>query len=81
MNNTINEIVKEHVKKTGRTSAWLAEQMGDTRQGFYQKMARKTIDVAYLMRLCVVLDHDFFLDLSDEFIRERRRKNLLSTIQ
>ncbi|MBD5179876.1 MAG: XRE family transcriptional regulator [Bacteroidales bacterium] len=47
---------------------WLAQQLYCDRRNIYRIFQRDNIDVILLHRLSVILNHDFFMDLSKEFI-------------
>lgn len=51
----------------GRTVTWFAEQLNCHRVNVYDIFNRTTIDTELLRRISVILDHDFFKDLSEEF--------------
>ena len=62
----IGEHIHEVLKQQGRSARWLAEQIPCERTNVYNIFGRTDINVRLLGRICVVLDHDFFLDLSKE---------------
>ena len=46
--------------------AWLATQIPCERTNVYNIFKRKSLDVRLLMRISVILGHDFFKELSEE---------------
>lgn len=56
----IGQLISEELTRQERTPAWL----GCDRTNAYKILKRSSIDTALLMRICRVLRHDFFLDLS-----------------
>ena len=48
------------------SAAWLATQIPCERTNVYNIFKRKSLDVRLLMRISVILDYDFFKDLSEE---------------
>lgn len=62
---TIKDVVDRQPK--GRTITWFAEQLNCHRVNVYDIFNRSTIDTELLRRISVILDHDFFKDLSTEF--------------
>ena len=54
------------LQRQGRTAKWLAAQIPCERTNVYKIFKRHDIDTDLLQRLCVILDHDFFQDLSKE---------------
>ncbi len=62
----VGEKVKTELKRQGRTARWLASQIPCERTNVYKIFKRPDIDTDLLQRISVILDHDFFKDLSDE---------------
>lgn len=62
---TIKDVVDRQPK--GRTITWFAEQLNCHRVNVYDIFNRSTIDTELLRHISVILDHDFFKDLSAEF--------------
>ena len=62
----IGNRVKEVLAGQGRNARWLASQLPCERSNVYNLFKRTSVGVDLLMRLCVVLGHDFFKELSDE---------------
>lgn len=52
------------------TVVWLAEQLHCTRPNVYDIFDRPTIDTALLEKISLVLNHDFFADLSADLHRQ-----------
>ena len=49
------------------TVTWFAEQLNCNRRNVYDIFSRSDIDTFLLRRISVILDHDFFADLSEDF--------------
>jgi hypothetical protein len=62
----IGKKIKTVVKSQGRSVSWLAAQIPCDRSNIYNIYKRDTIDVKLLMRLSVILGHNFLDDLSRE---------------
>lgn len=62
---TIKSVVDRQPE--GRDITWLAEQLNCHKADVYDIFNRSTIDTELLRRISVILDHDFFKDLSAEF--------------
>ena len=62
----IGERIKEELAQQGRTVRWLAAQIPCERSNVYKIFMRPDIDTELLKRICVILEHDFFKELSDE---------------
>lgn len=52
------------MQKQGRTTVWLARQLGCARTYIYKIYERPSIDTNMLMRISKILEHDFFYDYS-----------------
>jgi len=62
----VGKRIKEELKRQGRTARWLAEQIPCERTNVYKIFKRPDIDTDLLQRICVILQYDFFRDLSEE---------------
>ncbi len=60
----IGRIVEKELRSQRRSAAWLAEQLSCTRSNIYGIFARENIDVELLIRLSLVLRHNFLQDVS-----------------
>lgn len=59
--------MKEVLDEKGLTASWLAGQVPCERSNAYNIFRRQGMSVDLLFRLSVVLDHDFFGELSEEW--------------
>lgn len=50
------------------TVKWFAAQLHCDRRNIYRIFERDNIDILLLLRICQILDHNFFQDLSDSLI-------------
>ena len=66
----IGERIKAELTKQKKNARWLSEQIPCERTNAYKILKRKHIDCALLQRISVVLQHDFFKDLSEETFGE-----------
>jgi len=71
---TVTELILERLKKEGRTNAFLAKELGTTRQNLHQRLLRNDLPVETVMRISEILKHDFFTDLSSE-LKNRQQIN------
>ena len=62
----VGKAILMELQRQGRTAKWLAAQIPCERTNVYKIFKRHDIDTDLLQRLCVILDHDFFQDLSKE---------------
>ncbi len=56
----IGEIIKRELKNQGKTSVWLAEELGCHRTNVYKIYNRNTIDSGMLFHISKLLKVDFF---------------------
>lgn len=64
----IGEIIKEELNKQGKTTVWLAEQLGCHRTNIYK------VYTGMLYHICQLLNIDLFKVYSDA-LRKRKKKN------
>ena len=62
----VGKHIEEILRKQGRSAAWLATQIPCERTNVYNIFKRKSLDVRLLMRIGIILDYDFFKELSEE---------------
>ena len=60
----VGSLVKLELRKQGYSVTWLARQLHNERSGVYKMLSRKSLDISTLMMVSVVLNHDFFADIS-----------------
>lgn len=61
----IGEFIKRELKKQGKTSVWLAGELGCHRTNVYKIYDRSTIDSGMLFHISQLLKVDFFKLYSD----------------
>ena len=61
----IGHLIKEELRNQGRTITWLAKQLGFSRQNTYKILNRNWIYSDILLKICNILDYDFFKCFSD----------------
>lgn len=69
------QLIKETIHKQGRTITWFATQLCCTRPNVYKIFKKENIDIYLLWRISLILQHDFFQDLSNGFIQEYSNQN------
>ena len=62
----IGKKIRTVMRSQGRSVSWLAAQIPCDRSNIYNIYKRDAIDVKLLMRLSVILGHNFLDDLSRE---------------
>lgn len=60
----LGRLIREELDRQERTVKWLAKQINCERSTCYYIFDRKFIDTPLLMKLSIVLCHNFFADLS-----------------
>lgn len=67
---SIGERIKSVLKGNKKTTTWFSKELGCERTNIYNIFQRHSIDTLLLRRICIVLKHDFFKDLSDEIKKD-----------
>lgn len=62
----LGNMIKRELKAQGRSVSWLARTIHMERSSIYKIFDRNSLDVGLLIRISVVMDHDFFLDVSQK---------------
>ena len=70
----IGKMIREVVAHKEVNISWLAKQLNCHRNNIYLIFSRSWIDTETLMRLCHVLQHDFFKDLSSCYKNDCAKK-------
>lgn len=69
----IGKHIEEILRKQGKSArTWLATQIPCERTNVYNIFKRKSLDVRLLMRISVILEYDFFKELSEEAFPKRK---------
>lgn len=66
----IGGLIKEELEKQERTISWFARKLSCDRSNVYRLFQKDSIDTNMLTRISILLNHDFFLDLS-EYMKEK----------
>lgn len=62
----LGTMVKRELKAQGRTVVWLARTLNMERSSIYKIFERNSLDVRLLIRISLVMNHDFFQDISEK---------------
>ncbi|MBQ8361007.1 MAG: XRE family transcriptional regulator [Bacteroidaceae bacterium] len=62
----IGELIKEELIRQERSVSWLARKLSCDRSNIYRIFQKQSIDTSVLKRISIILNHDFFVDLSNE---------------
>lgn len=66
----IGHLIKEELEKQERSISWFARKLSCDRSNVYRLFQKESIDTGLLTRISLLLNHDFFADLSDN-IKEK----------
>lgn len=58
---SIGQLIKEELKRQGRSVIWLAREINCDRRNIYNVFSRTTVDSELLFRISVALNTDFFI--------------------
>lgn len=72
----IGILIKEELEKQERSISWFARKLSCDRSNVYRLFQKDSIDTTLLVRVSVLLRHDFFLDFSESL-----KKNVLHNLQ
>ena len=64
--------IKQVLKEKHKPVTWLAKEINCERTNIYNVFSRKDISTGLLQRLSIVLEHDFFKELSQETFPHRK---------
>jgi hypothetical protein len=70
----IGQRIKEVLEQQHKPVTWLAKEINCERTNVYNIFARKDINTGLLTKLGVILGHNFFQELSEEFFKEEKTK-------
>ena len=63
----IGENIQKELKKQERTVTWFAHKLNCNRQNVYDIFKRSTIDSELLLRISIILEHNFFTLYNKEY--------------
>ncbi len=71
----IGKRIKEVLEQRDKPVTWLAKEINCERTNVYNIFARQDINTGLLTKIGIILEHNFFKELSDEFSKaEKARK-------
>ena len=70
----IGKEIKKKTQERGMTVVCLSRELGCHRTNIYRIFCSPTIDTGVLLRLSIILEHDFFRLYSEE-VAQRKAKN------
>ena len=78
METTVNihlgSMVRAELLRQEKSVSWFAQAINLERSGIYKLFRRKNISVQMLLKICIVLNHDFFDDVS-EILKNNKLQN------
>ena len=66
----LGQRIKEIMEQKNRSVIWVARQISCERTNVYNIFAREDISTSLLRKFCIILEHDFFKELSADTFRE-----------
>ena len=70
----IGQRIKEVLEQRHKPVTWLAKEINCERTNVYNIFARKDINTGLLTKLGIILEHNFFNELSDDFSKTEKAK-------
>lgn len=71
----IGNCIRKKLEEQGKTTVWLARELGCHRTNIYKIYDKMTIDTGVLLRISKILDYDFFSLYSEE-MEKRAEENV-----
>ena len=67
----VGKHIEKILRKKGMSAAWLAMQIPCERTNVYNIFSRKDISTGLLQKISVILNHDFFKELSQDTFKKK----------
>lgn len=71
---SIGTMIKAELERQERSVVWFAQHLSCDRTNVYRIFAKDSIDTELLIRICKVLNHNFFADISSSIEHILSRK-------
>ena len=62
----IGSLIEQELRRQDRSAIWLADELHCGRANVYKLFKKKSIDTLLLENICVILQHNFFLDYVED---------------
>lgn len=62
----IGELIKMELSRQERTVVWFANRLSCDRTNVYRIFSKRSLDTELLVRISIVLGHNFFADIASE---------------
>ena len=72
----IGELIKEELKRQERSVSWFARQLCCDRSNVYRILQKSSIDTSTLVRISIILHHNFFEDLARDIIEKKESQEV-----
>lgn len=72
----VGSLVRTELLRQQKSVSWLAEQLGIQRPNCYRILNAQSLQSELLCRLCRVMQHDFFLEISQQISKTLKQKQL-----
>lgn len=70
----IGQRIKEVMDEQGRSVIWLAKQLDCERTNVYNVFSRKDISTKLIDSIGLILKHDFYKELSEDFKKRKKQR-------
>lgn len=71
---SVGTLIKTELERQERSVVWFAQHLSCDRTNVYRIFAKDSIDTELLIRICKVLNHNFFSDISTSVEHHLSRK-------
>lgn len=66
----IGQMIKDELERQERSVSWFARHLACDRSNVYRIFRKDNLDIKLLMQVSVILEHDFFADISSQFSQQ-----------
>lgn len=70
----IGELIKRELSRQERTVVWFANRLSCDRTNVYRIFSKRSLDTELLVRISIVLGHNFFADIASELDNDLSNK-------
>lgn len=68
-------LIKDELKRQERSISWFARKLACDRSNVYRLFQKESLDTALLTRISLILNHNFFSDLSQSVQKKEVLRN------
>ena len=62
----IGSLIEQELRRQDRSVTWLASELHCDRTNVYKVFKKKSMDTRLLVKISIILQHNFFLDYAEE---------------